>query len=233
MLDFIRKKYANYVLKPWLTHYLQEPRIYRHDNLKLKIYPSVFHPKYFFSTLLLAEFIKTLTVNGKSFCEVGAGSGLISFIAFEKGAKVTALDLNETAVKGLLENLETNFIKRENFFAVQSDLFDAIPAQKFDIIFINPPYFFKEVSDNISLAWNCGENGEYFVKLFAHLNGFCNSQTGIYMILADNCDIERIRGIAAVSNFNMVLVLERKIKWEKNFIFKLNFGARADSDSNT
>jgi release factor glutamine methyltransferase len=224
MLDFIQKKYANYILKPWLERRLQKPVMYRYKKLELKIYPSVFHPKYFFSTFLLVEFLESLNVKQKNFCEVGAGSGLISFLAYEKGAKVTALELNEVAVKGLNENLESNFKDKVHFSIVYSDLFDSLAPQKFDFIFINPPYFFKTIIDESSMAWNCGENGEYFTKLFRHLNGFCTPQTGIYMILADNCEIERIRSLAAVHNFNMIPVLERKIKWEKNFIFKINNG---------
>jgi hypothetical protein len=48
------------------------------------------------------------------------------------------------------------------------------------------------------------------------------------MILAENCEIERIRQLADDRNFNMSLQLEKKIKWEKNFIFKLNFRTLAN-----
>jgi len=232
MLDIIQKKYAEYILKPYLSRYLQRPRMHKYKGLRIRIYPSVFHPKYFFSTSLLLEFMNTVSLKEKKFCEVGAGSGLISFVAFQKGADVTAIEYNQIAIKGLTENFESNFGKKENFRILFSDLFDNVPAQQFDILFINPPYFFKKISSETTMAWNCGENGEYFIKLFSSLRNFCHAHSEIYMVLADNCDINRISQIAAVSNFKMIPVLEKKIKWEKNFIFKLNFGDLAPSVTN-
>ena len=41
------------------------------------------------------------------------------------------------------------------------------------------------------------------------------------MVLADNCEIERIKKIAKQNKICFKLVDEKKIKWEKNFIYKL------------
>jgi release factor glutamine methyltransferase len=222
-MEIIQRKYANYILKPFLKRYLKKIRFYRYHQLKLKIYPGVFHPKYFFSTAMLVDFLNELSLNGKTFCEVGAGSGLLSFLAFQEKARVIAFDLNETAVKGLIENFNNNFPLSEDFKIHVSDLFDNVPLEKMDIVFINPPYFFKKAEKPDDLAWNCGENGEYFGKLFSQLGAYIHRKSEVYMILADNCEIEKITQMAELNQFNMVPVKERKIKWEKNFIFKLNF----------
>ncbi len=228
MKSFFQKKYANYFLKPFLKQYLKKSRIYRYNRLALEIYPSVFHPKYFFSTSVLAEFLNTMDLPGKTFCEVGAGSGLISFLAHQKGAEVVCFDLNIAAVEGMRANLRSNFKDPGEFKIYLSDLFDAVPPQKFDMVFINPPYFFKKVSDTGSMAWNCGENGEYFNKLFRQLYAYTANNSKIFMILADNCDIVRISTLASGHKIRMNRVFEKKVKWEKNYIFKLELSENFD-----
>lgn len=219
MRDKLQKITANFVMKPYLKWYLKKERFYRFNNRKVKIYPTVFHPQYFFSTKVLLEFLDTLDLNGKTFCEVGAGSGVISFKAFEKGAIVTALDVNETAVRGLTENFGT----LQGFNIVLSDLFDNVKDEKYHVLIINPPYFFSEIKDTGSLAWNCGAGGEYFHKLFSQLRQVIYPGTEIYIILAENCEVERIKNIARNYNFAFSMVHEVKIKWEKNYIFKVNY----------
>jgi release factor glutamine methyltransferase len=223
MRDYFQKKYAEYVLKPFLGWYLAKPRPYKYENLSLTIYPTVFHPAYFFSTLNFVEFINKMDMKEKRIAEVGAGSGMISFIAANKGAVVTAIEINDIAVKGLIKNARKNNINSNTFQVIRSDLFESVSQQHFDYIFINPPYFFKAVDSAMQLAWNCGANGEYFEKLFRQLNSYKSNNGEIFMTLADNCELERIQAIARKYGATLELTQERKIKWEKNFIFKVKY----------
>jgi release factor glutamine methyltransferase len=140
MLDRLHKKFYDVLVQPILKHYLKKPHNFIYNDLKLKIHPGVFHPKFFFSTQVFAEFIQKLDLTGKKVCEVGAGSGLLSFIAYSKGAAVYSFDINPIAIDGLKENVKSNFKSSENFNLYLSDLFDAIPENKFDIILINPAF---------------------------------------------------------------------------------------------
>lgn len=221
MLKYLHKKYYDVLVQPILKQYLKKVRIYTYANLKLKIYPGVFHPAYFFSTQVFADFIKTLDLKDKKVCEVGAGSGLLSFIAFSRGANVYSFDINASAIKGIKENLEGNFKEKENFNVYLSDLFDNIPENKLDVFLINPPYFFSDPSNEGSYAWYCGKNGEYFEKLFKQLGDYSTSASQIFLILADNCDIEKISVIAKKHHYLLNLTYEKKVKWEKNFIFNI------------
>ena len=221
MLDRLHKKFYDVLVQPILKQYLKKPHNFIYNDLKLKIHPGVFHPKFFFSTQVFAEFIQTLDLTGKKVCEVGAGSGLLSFIAYSKGAAVYSFDINPIAIDGLKENVNSNFKSSENFNLYLSDLFDAIPENKFDIILINPPYFFSDPSDAGSYAWYCGKNGEYFEKLFQQLGNYIITQSQVFIILADNCDLERISAIAKKHNYLLTLNYTKKVKWEKNFIFNI------------
>ena len=54
--------------------------------------------------------------------------------------------------------------------------FDDVPSPKqiFDVIVINPPYFFKHVLNPSQYAWYCGNEGEFFVSLFSQLINYVN-----------------------------------------------------------
>lgn len=224
MKEILQKKYANYVLKPFLKWYLKKDRRSKVNGLDLKINTGVFHPAYFFSSVFFSEFINDLDLKNRTFLDLGCGSGILALSAYKNGAKVTAVDISGEAVKNTKENFRLNFINIEDDFKViQSDLFGSLQKQKFDVIAINPPYFFKAAINEMEYAWNCGENGEYFYELFGELKKFCFKQTSVYMILAANCEIERISKLAANSNIQLVLADERKIKWEHNYIYKLKF----------
>lgn len=223
MRDYIQKKYATIFLKPYLTWYLKKERITHLRGFKLTVKPTVFHPKYFFSTTYLVDFVSRLNLANKTFLEIGCGSGLISLEAYRHKAKVSCCDINEAAIISTTQNLEFNFKStKPDFYIYKSDVLEAVPKMPFDYIVINPPYFFEDVTSDSQLAWNCGKNGEYFKKLFSQLHGFIHKESQVYMILADNCDIKRIKEIAVMKHFNLSLEEQKKIKWEVNYIFKIN-----------
>jgi len=90
--------------KPLLTKYLSKTRIYRYKDLLLKIPPEVFHPGFFFSTQMLLQYLVKLPLQKKEFMELGCGSGLISMVVAEKGATVTATDINPLALGFIKKN---------------------------------------------------------------------------------------------------------------------------------
>ncbi|MBI3520058.1 MAG: methyltransferase [Bacteroidetes bacterium] len=222
MIDNLRKKYADVFLKPYLIWYLKKERTTTVGGFRLLVKPTVFHPDYFFSSRFLFDFISTLELKDKQFLEIGCGSGFVSLKAYQKQAVVTVLDINDKAIECTLHNFKENFgVTLPNLRVFQSDILDALPSGKFDIIVINPPYFFDEILTNDQLAWNCGKNGEFFIKLFSSLHRVIHANTLLYMVLADNCEIERIKKIAETYRFSMELTVQKKIKWETNFIFKI------------
>ncbi len=217
-------KIVNYTIKPFLKIYLKKERRYTYKGFKLVVSPEVFHPGFFFSSKFLADFVNGLELKNKKFCEPGAGSGLVSLFALKKGARVTAFDINPAAVKNCKENFENNrtlFDDKVFFEVCTSDLFDKIEKQSFDYIVVNPPYFFGDTTNDASKAWYAGTNGEYFDKFFCQLPDYLHNDSKVFMILADNCEIERIKSIALNYDFGFTLVKRKKIWWEENYIFNL------------
>jgi len=210
-----------FLLKRLIQFYISRDTTLRHEGLKLIIRKGVFHPRFFFSSRFMFSFLKTVDLKNKSLLELGSGSGFLSLLAFKKGAKVLAVDIDPLAVENTRTNFQLNFGTKEGFAVQQSDLFENIYTQTFDVIIVNPPYYFKPAQRQEQLAWNCGPNGEYFEKLFASLRHFVKPDSQVYMVLSDACELTRIRQIAESHSIKFELVHSKKIMWEENYIYSL------------
>jgi len=212
------KNIVAHTYKPFLEKYLSKKRNYTYGNIRLEISPEVFHPGFFTSTQFLLQYIKKIPLQGKNFLELGAGNGLISIYASKQKSKVTSTDINPVAIEFLKINSEEND-SRMNI--ILSDLFESIPHQEFDIIAINPPYYKKDPRSLLDQAWYCGENGEFFFRLFTQLPAFIHKNSEVIMVLCDGCDMAMIEKAAIQNGFKMVCVQTKQSLIEKNFIYKI------------
>lgn len=204
--------------QPMLKRYLSKTRKYSYEGVKVMVPPTVFHPGFFFSTHFLWQQIENLNLKNKNFLELGCGSGLISILAAKKGAWVTATDISHEAVKTTTANAHANNVSLK---ITESDLFTNIPSAKFDIIAINPPYYKKNPANAKEQAWYCGENGEYFSKLFGQMRTYTNPETIIYMVLCEGCDIEMIQQAAKTNGWKIACIRTKQKQLEKNYIFSI------------
>lgn len=182
----------------------------------LTIPPQVFHPGFFFSTQVLWQYLQGMDLKGKKLLELGAGSGYISLSAAKAGAVVTATDINTTAVGHLAKNSRSNKL---SITILQSDLFDNIPVQLFDIVAINPPYYKGSPTTEASYAWYCGEQGEYFIRLFEGIKNYIGENSVVVMVLNDECDINFITHTAIKAGFSFHKVQEKRRLWEMEYIY--------------
>jgi release factor glutamine methyltransferase len=206
------------VLQALLKSYLRKPRSYRYKDLKVIVEPGVFYPRFVFSTKLLLDFLDERDLSGKKFLELGAGCGIISLLAARKGAIVTASDINPIAVENIKKNAIGNHLELN---IIQSDLFKNIQEKDFDMIVIAPPYYPKDPKDFGEMAWYCGKDFDYFVKLFPQLFDHSVSSSEIIMILSEDCNISRIKEIASLSGFEFEVIRQMKRIGEMNYIFRI------------
>ncbi len=205
-------------LQRFVKYYFTKPRNYRYKDIKATVLPNVFFPHFTISTKLLLQFLETKELNNKSLLELGCGTGIISVFSALKGAQVTATDINPAAIENVGLNAKAN---KAEVSSILSDLFTVIPLQQFDYIIINPPYYPKDPENKAEEAWFCGVNFEYFEKLFSTIEPYFNSESGVFIILSEDCKFEEINAIAQKNNLKLKTVL-RKSKWgEMNFIFQL------------
>ena len=104
---------------------------------KLAVLPGTFNPAL---TNVSPFFAENLSVRwaGEHFLEVGAGTGFISILLAQRGAKVTATDMTGVAEKCVRKNVRRFKLGKKIRF-VRSNLFEGVVGQKFDTIVFNPP----------------------------------------------------------------------------------------------
>lgn len=135
---------------------------------KFLVYPNTFWP-YQDSYPL----VKNFEVNeGESVLDLGTGSGVIAIFSCYRGAsKVMAVDINPAAVKSAKHN--ANMHGFDKIMKVkQSNLFDNVGAEKFDVITANLPFRDKAAGDVVAQSqWDTDlqTNKKFFKEVLGYL----------------------------------------------------------------
>jgi release factor glutamine methyltransferase len=206
------------LLKYAYRWYSSATHTFNYGAIKIKILPGVFHPGLFFSTRTFLEFLQSVELKDRTILELGCGTGLISVYCSKREAHVTASDINPVAVLNTRQNCISN---SAIVHVVQSDLFTSLNPHAFEMILVNPPYYPKKVNEDVEHAWFCGEDFQYFRKLFQQLY-HANYEGAVYMVLSDDCDQTMIEKIGNDSMFSFSKVFERKTFGEVNSVFKIS-----------
>ena len=208
----------SHTYKPLLVKYLAKTRTYSYKGIVVEVPPQVFHPGFFFSTKLLLRQILNENLSHKTFLELGAGSGLLSAYAAKKGAFVIATDISPIAIESIHRNAGINEVE---ITTILSDVFTSLSPRCFDYVLINPPYYKKNPSSHYDYAWYCGENGEYFQKLFDGLSNYIDENSRVLMVLCDGCDLQMISEMAKRKSFDLQCIQTHAGIIERNYIFKI------------
>jgi HemK-related putative methylase len=124
---------------------------------------SVYEPRE--DSHLLATYVRQLATG--EVIDVGAGSGVQSFTALEnsKVRHVTAVDINPLAVKHIQDRIATLTDRdKRRVIVLQSDMFSAVGALKFDTIICNPPYLPDEEKDSDAALYGGPAGFEWSIK---------------------------------------------------------------------
>ena len=211
------KKITNPVFKRLFLWYHSKSRKFTYKGISVNVPLEVFPPHFTISTKIILSFLTNLNLKEKTLLELGCGSGIISLFSASKGAIVTASDINKIA----LQNLDDSSIKNKlPLTTIYSDLFENILQTHFDYIIINPPYYPKAPKNIKEQAWFCGENFEYFERLFYQISNKIDFEN-IYIILSQDCDLKKIQSISAKNKLKMKMILKKTVFFEDNYIFQL------------
>lgn len=203
----------------WVLRYQRRERTYRYAGLRLRVPPGVFHPGLYFSTPVMLRFLATRDLRDKTLLDVGTGSGLLALYAARQGASATALDLHPLAATTARRNAAANGLPLN---VLESDLFEALPpGRPFEVVLVNPPYYPLAPRRIEEHAFYAGEQLEYFQRFFAGLGAVLAPGGHCWMVLSEDCAIERISGIARSFGWGWETVFERK-KWgESLFVVEI------------
>lgn len=119
------------------------------------------------------------TLYGKSCLDLFAGSGALGFEAHSRGAaKTVMVEKNSLVFRALQENSKR--LKCQNLTILNSDSlnFIAQSQQKYDVIFVDPPFD----SDYLSMLWG------HLEKRLNH-NGHVYIETGEVLLAPENWQI--------------------------------------------
>lgn len=218
-MKWFKKRIVSPFLKRFVKIYFRKERHFRYKSIRAVVLPGVFFPHFTFSTRFLLSFLDTKELENASFLELGCGTGVISVLAALKGADVLATDLNPQAIENAKRNAKENQVQVKTQL---SDLFLSIPSQQFDYIIINPPYYPKEPTNDAERAWFCGEDFDYFKRLFSSMPAYITEATQVFMVLSEDCDLNKVQRIAGANRFVFSTVVEKRIRGERNFIFQIS-----------
>ena len=216
------KKFVQRLVHPFYKRYHfwyhRKPRKYTFKEVYTIVYPGVFSPKNTVSTKVFLDYIHTLDLSQKSVLELGCGSGIIAIQSASQRAVVTASDIHPKAVESVQQIALAQGLKVQG---VLSNLFENIARDTFDYIFINPPYYPRKPHNLEENAWFCGENHDFFEKLFLELNKVPIQKTSVLMILSDACDMVVITKLAKANNFQLEEVHRVQLTFEDNSIYRI------------
>src|SRR6516162_160826 len=207
-LGHVRRTVHPLFLKYWLRRRSSMSVKTRVEGFELDVFPKVFHPRYFGSSAILARFVSSLPLRGKSFLDVGCGSGLIGMCAARAGAQVVAIDINEEAVRCARANAERHELPIK---VQQSDLFSALGARQFDAIAFNPPFLLGTAESAADRAFYGGLNFDVIRTFAADVHAHLRPGGVIYIILSTDIDIPGIEQIFRDQNLTISRV--RSWRW--------------------
>lgn len=205
MIEYWFKKTLFSLAPPLATYYLQRPHRFRWRDLEVVVLPGVFDPGLSPTTTFFLKFLQTRSLQGAEVLELGAGCGLLSLYAAQRGAQATASDISLKAVVNLQTNAQLQQLPLQ---VVRSDLLEEVPPQRYDYILINPPCYPGPIQEDTDYAYFCGEEYEFFQRLFTQLFTLHSPETHIYLLLPNDCDQKKIRYLASAMDQQLVAVMK-------------------------
>lgn len=156
-------------------------------GMRLTVHPTVFHPKNYLSSKVLAQHILGMNLEGKRVLDCGTGTGVLAIAAAKRGAIVTAVDINDLALEATKENAERNDVTLR---ILHSDWFSALGEEKFDLIVANPPFIRGTGMHPYNSAWHAGENHEHVLGLIEGCDDHLAPNGEALVVLSHHSDIE-------------------------------------------
>jgi methylase of polypeptide subunit release factors len=132
---------------------------------------------------------------GESVLDVGTGSGVIGIFACFRGAeRVVGVDINPAAVRSAQHNARKHGFA-ETMTVLQSDLFEALGDERFDVITANLPFRNKPAHDVVAMSqWDTDfkTNTRFFEGVRRHMR----PRGRIYFVQSNFGEIETMMRLA-------------------------------------
>jgi release factor glutamine methyltransferase len=206
----------------WVRHSMTRTVRTRSLGFHLTIPPTVFHPRYYFTSKFFGDYISTLQLSGKNVLDIGCGSGILSLAAARSGGRVIAVDINPAAVQATEINARRNGL-HETIQAVESDLFAGLDhsESKFDYILCNPPFYDGEPRTMTEKAFRGGNGMTFMARLARFGPSFLSPGGAILLVLSSDADLRACLIPFEVHRFEAHVVKVTKLLFETLSIVEL------------
>ena len=203
-----------------LRYKLSTPHTVRIYGFTLIVNPTVFHPKYYFSSKFFADYLYSIDIKRKKVLDMGCGSGIISIVTASRGGIVCAIDINSEAVKTTMQNAGENQLN-ESIATFQGDLFTPLPPEaKFDYILFNPPFYPSEPKSTTEQAWKGGNDYRVITEFIDNSSTYLSNEGKILILLSSDMDIPRILERFVLRKYGTVRVQTKRTLFDTLYIYE-------------
>jgi release factor glutamine methyltransferase len=183
------------LLYPLHMYFNRDSRQTRVNGLSLRVEPQVFDPGRHFSSKILARNLRQLELANCRLLDMGTGSGIIGIIAAQKGANVTAVDINPAASQVATANAQTLQVT-DKMRVCCGDLFAPIQdATPFDWIVFNPPFFPRSTTRSLEAAYNAGDDYATITRFLQQAKNFLAPSGRILLILSSDMNLFELQAM--------------------------------------
>lgn len=192
------------------------------------VYPHVYPSDKFRTTNFILDNIEPL-LHGASVCDMGCGMGIIGLFAMQHGAKrIVQVDINPLAIENAKANRALYHYSDEQVKIFESNCFDNVPTQMFDLVIFNIPFHSEpyKIEDPLEYAFH-DPNFASTIKFLRQVVAYCNSKTKILIAFSNKGDVQTLETIFDNTNFNWKLwkIINTNQEYD-NRIYKLQVNER-------
>lgn len=185
------------------------------QSFEIEVNETVYDPSED-SFLLANQMVDCL---GKSFLDMGCGSGIQSLAAAQKGAlSITLVDQNKVALDNARSNIQRYFPK-VSIDLIQSNLFEKVGKKEFDVICFNPPYVPTEGSPDIRL--DGGLKGRDFLDLFLEQAPNYLNPNGVILFLQTSINDEEETIKKYQKDFDLIKIKSQNLFFESLSVWEM------------
>lgn len=176
------------------------------EGVNLVIFPHVYPSHKFRTTSFVLKNLQDL-IQGKKVCDMGCGPGIVGLFALHKGAaRVVQADINPCAIENAKENNTLHGFGEDRIQTYQSDCFDQVPKEAFDLIVFNMPYHCDKVEIDDPLKYAFYDPAFVSIKKFLQqAKAYSHKETQILIAFSNKGEIQLLEKIFEQSHYNWKL----------------------------
>jgi release factor glutamine methyltransferase len=198
---------------------LTTPDVCTVRGFNLIVEPGVLHPGLFASSGFTADELEKRDVRGRSVLDLGTGSGFLALCVARAGAgSVVALDVSPVATACASRNIVANR-HHDTVSVFQSDVFDALRSETFDLIVSNPPFYPRAAREDADRRFAAGASLDFYRRLAIGLGSRLKPDGRLLLVHSSDTPWEPIAALLREQGFTALEAARRRTLFETLFAF--------------